>query len=111
MPLTYTVSLPEVAQRSLKRSFVELPRPKEDLQPGQVLRVMKPVVTLGNFCYYQGDILELVERTQEAPYGYQSSLGNWVVRCPHQVSVWSNIEAAVAEGELTVTHRLFFSRD
>lgn len=63
--------------------------------------VVKPFVTLANVIYHYGDILTLRERTQEAPYGYLSSLGNWVVECPHMVSIWSNIEAAVAEGKLS----------
>jgi len=79
---------------------VQLACPSEPLKSGQTLIVLKPFMTLGNRLYQHGDELRLIERTEEAPYGYKSSLGNWVVQCPHTTSVWSNIEAMVQEGGL-----------
>lgn len=79
---------------------VTLPRPLNLPKPGTLLRVRKPFSTLACFNYGRGDALRLIARTYKAPYGYLSSLGNWIVECDHQVSVWSNIEAMMAEGAL-----------
>lgn len=58
-------------------------------------------MTRAGLAYPKGCTLDLIERTEDAPHGYSSSLGNWVVVCPFQTSVWSNIEGMIAEGELS----------
>lgn len=55
--------------------------------------------------YQEGDILELVEPTGQAPFGYQSHLCNWTVKCKHfsppqKESVWSAIWSMVDDGTL-----------
>jgi hypothetical protein len=74
--------------------------PCPDVLPhcGQLLAVRQPFTTLANRQYRVGDQLELIVRTRNAPHGRLSSLGNWIVRCPHQYSIWSNIEWMIAEG-------------
>lgn len=66
---------------------------------GEKLVVAKDFIT-PMFDYRKGDILELVERTESAPFGVKCSLGNWVVKCPNFTSVWSNIEWAMIDGLL-----------
>jgi len=102
MSFTYTVTLPEEVREVLKKDFIELSRPDFDLEPCTSLMVMKPFVTLGDRVYFHGDFLFLVKRTEESPFGYTSSLGNWLVECPFTTSVWTNIENMVAEGVLAL---------
>lgn len=67
-------------------------------QSGDVLIVRVPFRTLGGISYYPGDTLELIKRTDEAPFYYRSSLGNWLVKCKAKTSVWSSIESNIFEG-------------
>jgi len=69
--------------------------------PGDVLVAKKPFYTPVH-SYNVGDELHLMCRTQEAPHHILCSLGNWVVKCKYQVSIWSNVEWALAEGILEV---------
>lgn len=69
-------------------------------QPGDVLVVKVPIHTLADLSYEVGDELVLVERTEAAPFGLKCSLGNWLVRDKHFVSIWSNVEWAMIEGLL-----------
>jgi hypothetical protein len=48
--------------------------------------------------YQVGDEIHLMKRTDEAPHGKQSSLGNWLAISKHGLSVWSNIEWMIADG-------------
>jgi len=74
--------------------------PCPDVLPveGQELTIVVPFVTLARKMYFAGDKLKLVRRTKQAPHGRVSSLGNWVVQCPHMISIWTNIEWMMAEG-------------
>lgn len=69
--------------------------------PGDKLRVAQSFNTPA-FSYRLGDVLELIERTDEAPYGVKCSLGNWRVKDKFFTSVWSNIEWAMADGVLEI---------
>ncbi len=44
--------------------------------------------------------MELVDITDEAPWGVKSNLTNWIVKCPHFTSVWSGIHAMLDCREL-----------
>ncbi len=68
-------------------------------EPGAVLVVVKAFDTPSH-SYNVGDELALIERTQEAPHHILCSLGNWVVECKYETSIWSNIEWAIKEGIL-----------
>jgi len=92
---TYTISAVNTNGSS------EFPRPECLPQAGDVLVVEKPLVTQAGYFYQVGSRLRLIERTQDAPFGLLSSLGNWVVECPFQKSVWTNIELMIAEGTLS----------
>lgn len=72
------------------------PCPETLPEPGQTYTVQRPFITGGGHTYRTGQLLTLLERTKEAPYGYASSLGNWKVRCPYRESVWSGIEEMIA---------------
>lgn len=76
------------------------PCPETPPEPGQTLIVQRPFITGGGHTYHIGQLLTLLERTTEAPYGYASSLGNWRVRCPYKESVWSGIEEMIANRTL-----------
>ena len=91
---TYTIS----AVNTCGSSF--FPRPEMLPQAGDVLVVEKVFRTKAGYVYPVGSKLRLIERTQDAPYGLLSSLGNWVVECPFHQSVWTNIELMIAEGTL-----------
>ncbi len=67
---------------------------------GHVLRVLRPFMTLAGHRYFPSDKMVLIKRTQAAPHGNVSSLGNWEVRCPYTNSVWFNIEHLMAIGLL-----------
>lgn len=76
--------------------------PCSDVLPveGQVLKVRRPFKTLAGRVYLAGHELRLIHRTDAAPHGRLSSLGNWLVDCGYMVSVWTNIEWMIAEGAL-----------
>lgn len=76
------------------------PCPETLPEPGQTFIVQRPFITGGGHTYRIGQLLTLLERTAEAPYGYASSLGNWKVRCPYRESVWSGIEEMIANRTL-----------
>jgi hypothetical protein len=82
--------------------FGSLPRPEILPNPGDTLVVKVPFVTMAGFTYNVGDEMLLLERTMESPYGRLSSLMNWKVKCPYFTSVWTGIEAMLAEGEIAV---------
>jgi hypothetical protein len=92
---TYTISAVNAYGSS------EFPLPETLPQAGDVLVVEKTFKTPAGYIYQVGTRLRLIERTQDAPFGMLSSLGNWVVECPFQKSVWTNIELMIAEGTLS----------
>lgn len=70
--------------------------------PGQRLIVQQSFITKALKPYQKGDVLQLLHRTENAPHFLLSSLGNWIIRCPHFLSIWSNVEWMMAEGVLVV---------
>lgn len=87
---------------------LEVPRPDELPEPGDILVVKIPYSTPATdddfFQFDPGDELHLMHRTQEAPFGKLSSLGNWMVIAGNGVSVWSNIEWLMATGTLEISN-------
>ena len=79
---------------------LDVPRPDELPEPGDILTVLEEFSTPGGQVYLLGDELHLMDRTNDAPYGNLSSLGNWNVITKFGDSVWSNIEWAMAEGRI-----------
>lgn len=69
-------------------------------EPGDILLVAIDFVTPGDKAYLAGDEIHLIKRVWEAPFGKLSQLGNWQAISKFGVSVWSNIEWAMAEGQL-----------
>lgn len=72
-----------------------------DVMPkaGDVLVFTAPAFTPA-FQYHEGDELCLLYETDDHPWELLCSLGNWVVKCQHQTSVWSNIQIGLATGVL-----------
>jgi hypothetical protein len=97
-------------------SALEVPAPDELPMAGDILVMLTPYVTPGAgpmgpgsldddfFQFNVGDELHLMYRTQEAPYGKLSSLGNWMVIAGNGVTVWSNIEWLMATDTLEISH-------
>lgn len=75
----------------------QVPCPSKLPCSGDRLRVLKPFHTVAGFQYNPGDGLLLVRRTNHAPHGLRSSLGNWLVQDKHHTSVWTNIEWMLTE--------------
>lgn len=74
-------------------------------EAGKVFVVKKPFSTLAEVSYETGDTLELIELTGMAPFGFQSKLCNWIVRCKHfcppqKETVWSGIYFMIESGIL-----------
>ena len=82
------------------KESAEFPAPDRLPQPGDVYEFTETVFTLGNVCYVVGDTLEVIGRTTEVPHHRTSSLGNLHVRGKCGISVWTNMELAIAEGWL-----------
>lgn len=71
--------------------------PEKPTKPG-FCRVVCAFRTRRGETYYVGDKIELIEKTDEYPYGLLSSLGNWKVKGKDgEVTVWSSIDAMLAE--------------
>lgn len=72
------------------------------LKAGDKLRYTRTVYTVGNKSYQVGDMMELLERTDENPHGFVEHDGkNWAVKCKHfPRSIWSSIPYAVKQGWL-----------
>lgn len=76
--------------------------PDRALQAGDVYRVVTPFRTFASVTYEPGDQLEIIERTDEAPHGRRSSLGNLRVRCKHFESVWTCFEPMILDGSVVL---------
>ena len=75
------------------------PAPERDVIPGDIYEFTREYATLAGVSYDAGDQLEIVDRTTQAPHRRASSQ-NFVVKCKHFTSVWSNIPWAISEGKL-----------
>lgn len=69
-------------------------------QAGEVYEWAHPGTTLGGHEFRVGDTMELLERTNEAPFEWFSSVGNWRVKTKYGVSVWSSIDESIAMNHL-----------
>ena len=73
--------------------------------PGSVYEVVRPFEMLSGKQYEVGMQLELYDETNEKPFGHESRISNWVVKCPYfsppdPQSVWSSIWALIENGYL-----------
>ena len=75
-----------------------------ELNPGDVLVWLDACYTLAGHHFKKGDTIELLERTEEAPFGVRCSLGNWRVKtkyeCSEDETIWSNLDWIFSEGRL-----------
>jgi hypothetical protein len=70
-------------------------------QPNDVYRVTSDFYTFGGERYLEGDTLEIIERTEEAPFDLKCSSGNLLVKGKDgNVTVWSGIDALISDGTL-----------
>jgi len=85
-------------------SFLEFRVREPRLKAGDVLAFAEPAWTAAGHAFNLGDTIELLARTDEAPWGIQCSLGNWRVRTKYdtmpQEAVWSNIDRIYADHRL-----------
>lgn len=84
------------------KESIEVPCPEVLPEPGDICIFTDTYETPGDLVYEHGDELHLMKRTDEAPYGKTSSLGNWLIISKFGVSVWSNIEWLLATEKLQV---------
>lgn len=71
--------------------------------PGSVYEVVRPFATRAGKSYEPGMQLELYEETADKPFGFESRISNWIVRCPFFAppdpqSIWSSIWVLIEEG-------------
>lgn len=79
-------------------------------EPGKIYEVVKPFRTMAGVDYKVGDHLELIEPTGRNPFGFQSKLCNWVVKCKHfsppdDQTVWSGIYIMIENGTIRALDR------
>ena len=79
---------------------IEAPRPDTLPEAGDILVFTAEWHTPTGQIYSIGDEVHLMHRTNEAPWGKRSELGNWVAISKLGVSVWANIEWLMADGHL-----------
>lgn len=73
--------------------------------PGSIYEVVRPFTTQSGKSYEAGMRLELHDETDQAPFGYESRISNWIVTCPYfsppaKESIWSSIWALIEQGYL-----------
>lgn len=89
----------------VRHSFNE---PEHIPQIGDIYAVQRSFITAGNVIYKVGDELLMICRTDEAPHGRLSSLGNLFVQgVDAKTSIWSNIELAVTENTIAFKKSIF----
>lgn len=76
-----------------------LPRPPH---VGDIWVLTSTIKTVGGDCYLPGEKFYLVERTDEAPFGFKCPEGNWKVQVKGKTSVWSSIPYMIADGNLVL---------
>jgi hypothetical protein len=73
--------------------------------PGSVYEVARPFTVLSGKSYEVGMQLELYEETNEKPFGLESRISNWIVKCPFfsppaPEAIWSSIWMLIEQGYL-----------
>ena len=73
--------------------------------PGSVYEVVRPFATRSGKSYELGMHLELYEETADKPFGFESRISNWIVKCPFfeppaPEAVWSSIWMLIEQGYL-----------
>ncbi len=73
--------------------------------PGARYVVAQAFAAMSGKIYEVGMVFELVEETTENPFGFQSKISNWFVKCPYFTppepeSVWSSIWIMIERGQL-----------
>ena len=73
--------------------------------PGSVYEVVRPFTMRSGKSYEPGMHLELYEETADKPFGYESRISNWIVKCPFfgppaPEAVWSSIWMLIEQGYL-----------
>lgn len=68
---------------------------------GEVYEFLFDVHTRGGLVHETGDLLEVLDSTQRAPYGEVSQSGvNWVCKTKYSTSIWATLEQCIARGLL-----------
>ena len=73
--------------------------------PGSVNEVVRQFTAQSGKTYEAGMHLELYEETTEKPFGFESRISNWIVKCPFFAppapeSIWSSIWFLIEQGHL-----------
>lgn len=94
------------AYRPSPGEVVDVHSPSVERQPeaGDVYEFTRMVKTIGGHVYERGGKFRILERTDEAPFGYRNPQGNFKVATPDgRISVWSSIHGMIADGALKLT--------
>lgn len=73
--------------------------------PGSVYEVVRQFTVQSGKTYEPGMHLELYEETTEKPFGFESRISNWIVKCPFFAppapeAIWSSIWLLIEQGYL-----------
>lgn len=73
--------------------------------PGSIYEVARPFITRAGKSYELGMQLELWEETDQQPFGFESRISTWVVKCPYfsppdPQAIWSSIWMLIEQGYL-----------
>lgn len=74
-------------------------------EAGKVFEVVRPFSTVAGVSYQVGDRLELIEPTGQNPFGWETHLPAWVVKCKHfsppdNRSIWTAIWFMAERGDI-----------
>ena len=101
---SYTMTFVDKSGKTPKTHVWQFPMPERIAQPGDVYRATTDFGTLGKKSYEPGDTFKMLRRTQEAPFGRLSGLGNCVIQTKYHVaggeSIWSCFDDAIQMGWL-----------
>ena len=91
-----------VLYRQMDRTLFtsDFPPPAPPLEIGDRLMFQEAGHTLGGEMFARGETIEVVGRTDEAPYHRITTEGNLLIRGKGRVSVWGNIEWLLADRHL-----------
>lgn len=73
--------------------------------PGSIYEVARPFTTQAGKSYEIGMRLELCDETDQKPFGHESRISNWIVKCPYfsppaPEAIWSSIWILIEKGYL-----------
>lgn len=73
--------------------------PISPVNSGDVYRATCNISTRGGYNLYTGELLQVHDKTEEAPHDEMSESGvNWICRTKHGISIWATLEHCISRG-------------